>query len=181
MDRLDGGWIEVLAWPGLARLAALPGTSVASSVRFDPSGRYLLLPGTGSVLDVATGKQLQVVPDSIGFDGAAWDEAGNLLMQAWSSDTPTLLGTYDLQGKLLSRRTAEGNTLVGTPDGKTAVTYHQQRSQAPAMTVIRNGDSHDVALPGPLLWGPPALSPDGTAMVVVCSVNGVGQILLGSI
>jgi hypothetical protein len=36
-------------------------------------------------------------------------------------------------------------------------------------------------LPGPLLFGPPQLSADGSAVVVLCNVGGRSQILLGSI
>jgi hypothetical protein len=180
-DAMPGGWMEVLSWPDLKELVALPDTSVAGFTSFDPSGLYLLLPGTGSVLDVTTGARIQVVPDSTAFDRAAWDQNSNLIIQEWTGGASYPVTTYSLDGKPLWRSDVTGDSLVGTLDGKTVVGYYGSRSQKSAMTVIRDGVVHDVALPGPLLFGPPQLSADGSAVVVLCNVGGRSQILLGSI
>lgn len=170
----DTGTVDILAWPSLTTLANVPGESfVAQPSSFDPTGRYLLVSRLGLagsfVFDLATGKN--VGPASIGGSnttGIVWGSEGDLLVA--SNDGS--MATYSIPGTASVGQTGLGDLAESSANGSTVVlAFGQNYSGSPRpITLMRGGSSTTVPVPGGLV-ADPAISADGSGVVVFCLID----------
>ena len=70
-----------------------------------------------------------------------------------------------------------GDTAVASTDGSTIVFSFEDAPDTGPMTLIRNGESRTIAVPGPVRYDP-VVSPDGSGVLVDCLVAGQDVALL---
>lgn len=144
------GWMEALSWPGLRSLGAIHQSPGWIFALFDPSGRYLYT--NGWVLDLVTGQASAMT----GSSGASRANARLL---------PSL-GVV----------TSPDQDASASADNSTVALWYM--SQQRPIVLVRGGRQRSIDVPGPLQPPDPALSPDGTSLVVVCAVGGGFEALL---
>jgi hypothetical protein len=169
------GWLAVLSWPDLKPVATVKDASFAwqQQMSFDPTGRYLAATdGPNSVLDVATGRM--VGPAGVQMT-PAWDAAGDLVVPA--SDMSGHVTFYPVSGGPSTTLADVGDSAVSSTDGSTVVLYFSSNTDYRPITLIRNGVSRTIAVPGPVLYAP-WLSANGSGAVVGCQVGGQLEALL---
>ncbi len=169
----DTGTVDILAWPGLATLAHIPDGSLVAPASFDPTGRYLLVSRLGLagsfIFDLATGKS--VGPASIGGSGTtgiAWSSGGDLLV----SGSDGSVTTYHIPSAAGVRQTGLGDLVESSSSGSTTVfAFSQDYTGSPRpITLIRDGSTTTVSVPGGLVSGP-SISADGSGVVVFCLID----------
>jgi hypothetical protein len=163
------GWVEVLSWPDLRSVASLKDDSFVRQTSFDPSGRYLVVSRLGvagfSILDLATGRM--VGPSGVA-GSPVWDSSSDLLVSAADGSVTT----YPISGAPPTTRAGLGDGVASSTDGSTIVTFFSQDylPNPRPITLIRNGVSRTVSVPGGL-ESAPVLASHGSGVVIVCLVH----------
>ena len=158
------GWLEVLSWPDLHTVVSLKSASFSRWMTFDPSGRYLLAGGSShAIVDTTTGQLIGPTGAAVG--SAVWDSASNLV----ALDGGSMI-TYSASGARVATVASAGDSIVSSTDGSTILLYFASAQDTTPITLIRNGVSRTIAVPGPVPYGI-ALSPDGSGVVITCQVD----------
>ena len=139
------GWIEALSWPGLRSLGAIRQPTGFPFALFDASSRYLF--ANGLVLDLSSGS-LSAMPGP-GPAVSPPDNPANALL------FPSLAAPL------------VGDQSAGvSADGSTVVIWNI--AQAGPITIIRNGISQSLSVPGELQPPDASLSPNGLGIAITC-------------
>jgi DNA-binding beta-propeller fold protein YncE len=78
--------------------------------------------------------------------------------------------TYSASGARVATVASAGDSIVSSTDGSTILLYFASAQDTTPITLIRNGVSRTIAVPGPVPYGI-ALSPDGSGVVITCQVD----------
>jgi hypothetical protein len=166
------GWLEVLGWPGLQRLATVRGQAVDwSEVTFDGSGRFVAFSGPGEgpigILDVRSDKTVSLGAARSG--PFAW--FGDELLVASADRTVSAFGA---DGALLDQYAGLGDEVVGAPDGSSAAAWNSDGGTTASL--FRDTSIDQVSLPDQL-WGTLELSAGG-GLVDVAWTQGGQKVML---
>lgn len=167
------GWVEVLSWPSLHAIVTENSPTFARQpMSFDPSGRYLLAPQASGacVIDLSDGALIG--PTGVGMGSTpAWDSTGDPVVANFDGSATT----YPVSGRSPTTLTGVGDSVSASADGSTLVFYFAQ--SAGPVTLVRGGSTQTVQTPGPV-QPTPALSPDGSGVIVICLVDQQQYLLL---
>jgi hypothetical protein len=158
------GWLEVLSWPDLRAVVSIKSASFSRWMTFDPSGRYLLAGPGHTIVDTTTGQLIGPTVTELG--SPVWDSASNLVAPALDGSVTT----YPISGGPGVTQAGVGDTAVASTDGSTILLYFASSQDNRPITLLRNGASRTIAVPGPVPYGI-ALSPDGSGVVITCQVE----------
>ena len=154
----SNGWVEIVAWPGLRRIAAWTTENVGlpdpGSLIFDPSDRYFF--SAGRVHDLATGT-ISTIPLGVTSGEVAWTSSPEIV----AADFETLRARgYDVTGHQMFETDAVGDSVTASADGSTLVFWSQHGTR---LTILRDGDERHIDAPIDVAV---LISPDGTGFVL---------------
>lgn len=171
-------WWEIVTWPGLDRYARGGGVFDADftrSARWYGDGEGV--PGRIEVTKLLTGRQ-ESFENPYESGNAAWDADGRLVLTDYESGEAT---AHALDGSVLDRWDRVGNYVSTSADHSTLVFwYWDQLDEPQVLSVLKDTELTSVTTPAPFFVGFDAVhvSPDGSAMVIVCYLAGQERALL---
>ena len=169
---------EILTWPGFDRYARGDGVLDADftrAARWHSSGESG--PTTVTVVDLVNGRK-QIFEDPYLGGDATWDSEGRLVLTDYDTGNAT---AHALDGAVLDRWDRVGNYVSTSADHSTLVFwYWDQLDEPQVLSVLKDTELTSVTTPAPFFVGFDAVhvSPDGSAMVIVCYLAGQERALL---
>lgn len=161
------GWVEVLRWPALTRVATIRGEAVDdrgfAALAFDPTGRFLAFHdakgGPDGILDVKTGA---VARAGAALNGPfAWNAESQLLVATDDGSVTTVRS----DGTAMSRQAGLGDSICASADGTTVATWYEDAGNS--LELLRADGASLLSWPDQPWGPPPLLSPNGTRLAVI--------------
>ncbi len=171
------GWLEVVAWPGLDNVWSSDEQVRIGSAAFDPTGGLVAFPEfaerptpprqvpefdlTVRIADLGSGELGGFTALENG--SFAWLAGDRMVVVGFDSSRATV---YDLAGSVLATEDVAGPNVVSAANGAVLLFYDGELDEPP-MQVMRADSFAVLESPGTLAGPPPAMAPDGSAIVVV--------------
>lgn len=174
------GWLEIVAWPGLANVWSSDEQGSISGASFDPTGAFVAFPEfterptpprevprfdlTVRVVDLGSGELGGF--EAVENGSYAWLAEARIVVVGFDSSTATV---YDMTGGVLASAEVVGPNVVSAGGGSLLLFYDGELDEPP-MQILRREQLTLLDSPGTLAGPAPAIAPNGSAIVVVVRV-----------